>query len=59
LRVIAPFFAFRMLVVASPTWYPLLSDEVRRKLFNFLENLLDEEEFDYKRVNRYLARSRI
>jgi len=59
LRVIAPFFAFRMVVVASPTWYPLLSDEVRRKLFNFLENLLDEEEFDYKRVNRYLARSRI
>jgi len=56
LKVIAPFFAFRMVVVASPTWYPLLSDEVRRALFNFAENLLDEEEFDYKKVNSYLKR---
>ncbi|MHC1632056.1 MAG: phosphotransferase [Methanotrichaceae archaeon] len=56
LKVIAPFFAFRMMVVASPTWYPLLTDDVRRALFNFLENLLDAEEFDYRRVNRYLTR---
>ncbi len=56
LQVIAPFFAFRMMVVASPTWYPLLSDDVRRALFNFAENLLDEDEFDYKAVNRYLTR---
>lgn len=59
LSVIAPFFAFRMVVVASPTWYPLLTGDVRRALFNFLENVLDAEEFDYKRVNRYLEPSRI
>lgn len=56
LRVIAPFFAFRMMVVASPTWYPLLTDEVRRTLFNFSENLLKADEFDYKNVNGYLSR---
>ena len=59
LSVIAPFFAFRMMVVASPTWYPLLSGDVRRTLFNFLENVLDAEEFDYRQVNRYLERPRI
>ncbi len=59
LSVIAPFFAFRMVVVASPTWYPLLTGDVRRTLFNFLENVLDAEEFDYKRVNRYLEAPRI
>jgi hypothetical protein len=59
LRVIAPFFAFRMMVVASPTWYPLLSGDVRRTLFNFLENVLDSEEFNYKKVNSYLEKPRI
>lgn len=55
LEVIAPFFAFRALVVASPTWYPLCSDDVRRSLFNFLENALGDEEFNYRDVNSYLA----
>lgn len=55
LKVIAPFFAFRALVVASPTWYPLCSDDVRRALFNFLENALGSEEFNYRDVNSYLA----
>ncbi len=55
LEVIAPFFAFRAVVVASPTWYPLLSDDVRRALFNFLENVLGSKRFNYKDVNSYLA----
>ncbi len=55
LEVIAPFFAFRALVVASPTWYPLCSDDVRRTLFNFLENMLGSKEFNYRDVNSYLA----
>jgi aminoglycoside phosphotransferase (APT) family kinase protein len=54
LEVIAPFFAFRAAVVASPTWYPLLSAQTRRILFNFLENVLRSESFDYRSVNRYL-----
>ena len=55
LEVIAPFFAFRAVVVASPTWYPLLSDDVRRALFNFLENVLAAKKFNYRDVNSYLA----
>jgi hypothetical protein len=55
LEVIAPFFAFRAVVVASPTWYPLLSDDVRRTLFNFLENVLGSKQFNYRDVNSYLA----
>jgi hypothetical protein len=54
LDVIAPFFAFRAMVVASPTWYPLLTDDVRRTLFNFLENVLASESFNYRDVNSYL-----
>lgn len=55
LEVIAPFFAFRALVVASPTWYPLCSDDIRRTLFNFLENVLGGKRFNYRDVNSYLA----
>jgi len=54
LRVIQPFFAFRGLVVASPVWYPNLPEGVREKLFNFIDNVLDSDEFDYKRVDSYL-----
>lgn len=49
----APFFAFRGLVVASPIWYPALSLDVRRKLFNFIEHVLDAPRFEPDRVNEY------
>ena len=55
LEVIQPFFAFRGLVVASPVWYPHISLETRRKLFNFIRNVLDAEEFDYQGVAKYLG----
>jgi len=54
LEVIQPFYAFRGLVVASPIWYPHISMDTRRKLFNFIRNVLEAEEFDYKNVDRYL-----
>jgi aminoglycoside phosphotransferase (APT) family kinase protein len=54
LRVIQPFFAFRGLVIASPVWYPHISRETRRKLFNFIRNVLDAEEFAYQDVEQYL-----
>lgn len=44
----------RWYIVASPTWYPLLSDDVRRALFNFLENVLGSKKFNYRDVNSYL-----
>lgn len=53
LEVVAPFFAFRGLVMASPLWYPTLSDRVRRRLFAFIQAVLDAEVFDPDRVNAY------
>jgi aminoglycoside phosphotransferase family enzyme len=55
LEVIQPFFVFRGLVVASPVWYPHISLETRRKLFNFIRNVLDAEKFDYNGVGKYLG----
>ena len=49
----APFFAFRGLVIASPVWYPKLPMEVRRLLFQFMENVLEVPRFDPARVNEY------
>lgn len=53
LRVVAPFLAFRALVMASPVWYPTLSETVRSKLLNFIFGVLEEETFDPAQVNRY------
>ena len=53
LRVVAPFFAFRALVMASPLWYPTLPESVRRKLFAFILRVLDAEMFDPTQVNVY------
>jgi hypothetical protein len=54
LEVIQPFYVFRGLVVASPVWYPNISLDTRRKLFNFIKNLPETDEFDYKVLNTYL-----
>jgi hypothetical protein len=54
LEVIQPFYVFRSLVVASPIWYPNLDHGVRTKIFNFINNILDNEVFDYQDVNSYL-----
>lgn len=53
LEVAAPFYAFRGLVMASPVWYPGLDEEVRRRLFAFIGEVLDAEAFDPARVNAY------
>lgn len=49
----APFYAFRGLVVASPVWYPALSMEVRRSLFQFIQQVLESPRFEPNRVNEY------
>lgn len=46
LEVIAPFFAWRTLVVASPVWYPNVADPVRDRLLCFAERLLAGRPFD-------------
>jgi hypothetical protein len=53
LRVVAPFFAFRGLVMASPLWYPSLPDTVREKLLTFMVAVLHKETFDPSQVNAY------
>ena len=53
LSVVQPFYAWRGLVVASPVWYPRIPLQVRKKLFNFIRNVLETEKFDLKQVNRY------
>lgn len=53
LHVVAPFFAFRALVMASPVWYPNLPDGVRSKVLTFLLKVLDEDVFDPSQVNSY------
>jgi hypothetical protein len=50
---VAPFFAFRGLVIASPVWYPKLPMEVRRSIFRFVEHVLEAPRFDPVRVNDY------
>jgi hypothetical protein len=55
LEVIAPFYVFRGLVIASPEWYPNHPPEVREALFRFLENVLSESRFVHQDINRYLA----
>ncbi len=53
LEVAAPFYAFRCLVMASPVWYPTLSEDVRRKLFAFLQSVLAAGVFDPEQANAY------
>lgn len=53
LQVVAPFFAFRGMVMASPVWYPRLEEEVRRRLFTFVYEVLESDAFDPSRVNAY------
>ena len=48
------FYSFRALVIASPMWYPSLSIETRRQIFNFAENSLISGRFDPRKVNDYI-----
>lgn len=52
--VIAPFYAWRGLVIGSPVWYPRLPDGIRRIIFTFIENVLALDRFDHTNVNGYL-----
>jgi hypothetical protein len=54
LEVIAPFYVFRGLVIASPQWYPNHPEAVRKGLFRFMENVLEDAAFDYKNINKYM-----
>jgi aminoglycoside phosphotransferase (APT) family kinase protein len=53
LRVIAPYYAFRALVMASPLWYPNLAESVRAKLLTFTTAILNSDSFEPGEVNLY------
>ncbi|HVP41045.1 MAG TPA: phosphotransferase [Candidatus Krumholzibacteriaceae bacterium] len=53
LSVIQPFYAWRGLVVASPVWYPHLPLDVRKKLFNFIREVLEVDKVELKDINSY------
>ncbi|MCX8176637.1 MAG: aminoglycoside phosphotransferase family protein, partial [Candidatus Bathyarchaeota archaeon] len=53
--VIQPFYAWRGLVLASPVWYPSISSGIRRKLFYFITNILNQEFFHPDRINEYCS----
>lgn len=53
--VIAPWFAWRALVLASPQWYPLLAERARRQLLTFARRVMEAPGFEWQAVNDYLA----
>jgi hypothetical protein len=53
LAVMAPFFVWRALVLASPHWYNV-PDAVRVALFHFIDNILAAPTFDPTDINTYL-----
>ena len=55
LLVVPVFFAWRVLVLASPLWYPETPASVRETLLRFAERLLGGATFDPMRVDELLA----
>lgn len=53
-EVLAPFFAFRGVVVANPAFYPDLSTNARNKIFRFVKRVLSEKKFQVKMIKEYL-----
>ena len=55
LEVVAPFLAFRGLVMANPLWYPALKAEIRNKMLAFVTRVLEAPCFDPARASEYCA----
>ena len=53
LDVVAPFYAFRGLVMASPVWFPSVPTVSRQRLIQFIRAVLAAERFDPALVNEY------
>lgn len=53
--VAGPWFAWRALVLASPQWYPTLSDDVRNSLLTFARNVLLAPRYEWAAANAYLG----
>lgn len=55
-EVAQPFFAFRVLVIANPKFYPDDPDPIRRKLLDFGLAVLAVDRFEPERIASYLER---
>lgn len=54
-EVAPPFFAFRVLVIAHPRFYPHDTDETKKSLLNFGRSVLEDDRFHVDRINEYLG----
>ncbi len=52
-EVLAPFYAFRGVVVANPVFYPDVKSETRHKIFNLIMNILMRDKFNILMINEY------
>jgi hypothetical protein len=52
-EVAAPLFAWRGLVLASPTWYPELTAEDRERVLSFVERVLATERFSPEMASEF------
>ena len=55
LDTIAPWLAWRALVLASPTWYPNITNDVRQRLISLASNVLASKNFSWHEINHYLG----
>lgn len=55
LKVIAPFFVWRALVVASPVWYPSLAPNVRSRLFEIVASVMRRDRLDIDDLDMLFA----
>ncbi|MBW1801664.1 MAG: phosphotransferase [Deltaproteobacteria bacterium] len=55
-EVVQPFFAFRILVLANPRFYPEDSYVTKRKLINFGLSALEEDRFRVDKISDYMER---
>ena len=53
-EVTQPFFAFRVLVLANPKFYPYDTTETKRKLLDFGLTVLETEIFDTEKIPDYI-----
>jgi aminoglycoside phosphotransferase family enzyme len=55
-EVTQPFFAFRILVLANPKFYPDDTAATKRKLLNFGHSVIETEKFEVEKIPEYLNR---
>lgn len=53
-EVVQPWLAWRLLVLASPVWYPDIEVEVRRKLLTMGMQVLKADRYEFEDTNSYL-----